>query len=79
MVATAPGFPSPVGSPTANLSPIDSEVLYLVCEVTDTGCGLTAQEKEGLFQRFHQVNAAVENRSHVANIIDASRPILKPT
>lgn len=32
-----------------------SDTLFLICSVADTGCGLTADEKQGLFQRFHQV------------------------
>ncbi|KUI68655.1 Two-component system protein A [Cytospora mali] len=34
----------------------DGEVLYILFRVQDTGCGLTAEEKQILFQRFKQAS-----------------------
>lgn len=45
--------PRQMDSIVGDLSP----ELYLVCSVSDTGRGLTAQEMSGLFQRFKQANA----------------------
>lgn len=39
----------------------NGEIIYLRCEVTDTGCGLSSDEKKVLFTRFSQASP----RTHV--------------
>lgn len=51
---------APLGSTKANVSVADEwgdgEILYIIFKVQDTGCGLTAEEKQILFQRFKQAS-----------------------
>lgn len=56
-----PGFQfAPLGSTKMSASVAedwgDGEVLYIRFKVQDTGCGLTAEEKQILFQRFKQAS-----------------------